>query len=51
MYLLASAEAIDFNGFDTKGFLKNFVVLMYLYIFADFLSHFEQKKNPIALKN
>ena len=40
MYLLASAEAIEFNGFDTKGFLKNFVVSMYLYIFADFFISF-----------
>ena len=32
-----SLKAIEFNGVDTTGFLRNFVVLMYLFIFIDIL--------------
>ena len=44
-------KAIEFNGDDTTSFLKNFVVLMYLFIF-DILKLYckEKKKNPIAVK-
>ena len=36
-YVLASAEIIEFNGVNTTGFLKNFLVLMYLFVFFDFV--------------
>ena len=33
-------KAIEINGFYTTGFLRNFVVLMYLFIFVDFLKSY-----------
>ena len=34
-FFCLSLKAIEFNGVDTTGFLRNFVVLMYLFIFID----------------
>ena len=33
-------KAIELNGVDTTGFLKNFVVLMYLFICIDILKSY-----------
>ena len=39
-----SLKAIEFNGVDTNGFLSNFVVLMYLFLFIDILKSYRKKK-------
>ena len=45
-------KAIDFNGVDTKSFLKVFEVLMYMFIFIDFLEVILiNNKNFTAVKN
>ena len=38
-----SLKAIEFNGVDINGFLMNFVVLMYLFIFMDILKLYWKK--------
>ena len=44
-------KAIEFRGVDTTSFLKNIVVLMYLFIFDDFFEVILLKeKNSIAVK-
>ena len=43
-------KSIEFNGVDTTGFLKNFLVLTYLFVFVDFLRSYCVKKNPIDFK-
>ena len=43
-------KSIEFNGVDTTGFLKNFVVLMFLFLFVDFFEVILLKtKNPLLL--
>ena len=35
-----SLKAIKFNGVDTTGFIRNFVVLIYLFIFVEISNSF-----------
>ena len=50
-FFLLPFKAIEFNGVDITGFLKNFVVLMYLFTLVDFLkSYCQEKKNPIIVR-
>ena len=43
-------KANEINGVDTTSFLKNFVVLMYLFKFDFFKTILIKKTNPIAVK-
>ena len=50
-YLVIPLKANEINGVDTTSFLKNFVVLMYLFKF-DFLELYWLKRgNQLLLKN
>ena len=45
-----SLKAIKFNGVDTTGFLRNFVVLMYLFISIDILKLKWRKESHVMEK-
>ena len=50
-YLLASDETVEFYRVDTTSVLKNFVVLMYLFIFGDFLSYIVKREEYHCCEN
>ena len=46
-----SLKEIEFNGVDTTGFLRSFVVLMYLFIFIDILKSYSIKEPHVVKVN
>ena len=45
-----SLKAIEFNGVDTTGFLRNFAVLLYLFIFIDILRSYWKNESHVVEK-
>ena len=46
-----SLKAIEFNGVDTTGLLRNLVVLAYLFILIDILKSYLKTKKSHTVKN
>ena len=44
-------KAIEFNGVDTKCFLRNFVILMYLFLFIDILKSYWKNTHVVKKIN